>query len=69
MVLYSKACKKCDSAEKKGEEAEEHECSKNFEGSSKSMESYSTRHEIGRASCLVEYAATQLDTRSEERRV
>ena len=38
MVLYSKACRKCDSAEKKGEEAGEHECPKNFEGSSKSME-------------------------------
>ena len=38
MVLYSKACRKCDSAEKKGEETEEHECPKNFEGSSKSME-------------------------------
>ena len=38
MVLYSRACRKCDSAEKKGEEAEEHECPKNFEGSSKSME-------------------------------
>ena len=38
MVLYSKACRNCDSAEKKGEEAEEHECPKNFEGSSKSME-------------------------------
>ena len=29
---------KCDSAEKKGEEAEEHECPKNFEGSSKHMQ-------------------------------
>ena len=38
MVLYSKACRKCDSAENKREEAEEHECPKNFEGSSKSME-------------------------------
>ena len=38
MVLYSKACRKCDSAEKRGEESEEHECTKNFEGSSKSME-------------------------------
>ena len=38
MVLYSKACRKCESAEKKGEEAEEHERPKNFEGSSKSME-------------------------------
>ena len=38
MVLYSKACPKCDAAEKRGEEAEEHECPKNFEGSSKSME-------------------------------
>ena len=38
MVLYSKACRKCDAAEKRGEEAEEHECPKNFEGSSKIME-------------------------------
>ena len=38
MVLYSKACRKCYSAEKKGEEAEEHEFPKNFKGSSKSME-------------------------------
>ena len=38
MVLYSKACRKCDAAEKRREEAEEHECPKNFEGSSKSME-------------------------------
>ena len=37
MVLYYKACRKCDSAENRGE-AEEHECSKNFEISSKSME-------------------------------
>ena len=26
MVLYSKACQNCDAAEKRGEEAEEHEC-------------------------------------------
>ena len=38
MVIYSKACRKCDSTENKGEEAEEHECPKKFEGSSKSME-------------------------------
>ena len=38
MVLYSKAFRKCDAAEKRREEAEEHECPKNFEGSSKSME-------------------------------
>ena len=38
MVLYSKACRKCDSAEKRGEEAEEHDNPKNFEGRSKSME-------------------------------
>ena len=38
MVLYSKACRKCDSTEKIGEESEEHECPKNFEGISKSME-------------------------------
>ena len=39
MVLYSKACRKFYAAEKRREEAEEHECPKNFEGSSKSMES------------------------------
>ena len=38
MVLYSKACRNCDSAEKRGEEAEEHDCPKNSEGISKSME-------------------------------
>ena len=38
MVLYSKACRKCDSAENRREESEEHEWPKNFEGSSKSME-------------------------------
>ena len=38
IVLYSKAFRKCDAAEKRIEEAEEHECPKNFEGSSKSME-------------------------------
>ena len=38
MVLYSKACRKCDAAEKRREEAEEHECPNNFEGSSKVME-------------------------------
>ena len=38
MVLYSKAFRKCDAVEKRREEAEEHECPKNFEGSSKSME-------------------------------
>ena len=38
MVLYSKACRKCDAAEKRGEEAEEHECPKNFKGRSKIME-------------------------------
>ena len=37
MVLYSRACQKCDSAEKRGEEAEEHEFPKNSEGSSKIM--------------------------------
>ena len=30
MVLYSKACCKCDAEEKRGEEAEEQECPKNF---------------------------------------
>ena len=38
MVLYSKAYRKCNSSENRGEESEEHECPKNFEGSSKSME-------------------------------
>ena len=38
MVLYSKACQKCDAAEKRVEEAEEHEFPKNFEVSSTSME-------------------------------
>ena len=38
MVLYSKACRKCDAAEKRREKSEEHECPNNFEGSSKSME-------------------------------
>ena len=38
MILYSKACRKCDAAEKRGEETEEHDWPKNFEGSSKSME-------------------------------
>ena len=33
MVLYSKACRKWDAAQKRGEEPEEHECPKNFEGS------------------------------------
>ena len=40
MVLYYKAFQKCDSAEQRGEEAEEHECAKNFEGSSKSTETF-----------------------------
>ena len=38
IVLYSKAFRKCDAAEKKGEEVEEHEFPKNFEGSSKIIE-------------------------------
>ena len=38
MILYSKACWKFDAAENRGEESEEHEFPKNFEGSSKSME-------------------------------
>ena len=37
MVLYSKACRKCDAVEKIGEESEENEWTKNFDGSSKSM--------------------------------
>ena len=38
MVLYLKACRKYYAAEKIGEEAEDPECPKNFERSSKSME-------------------------------
>ena len=38
MVLYYKSFRKCESVEKRGEESEEHEYPKNFEGSSKSME-------------------------------
>ena len=38
MVLYSNAFRNCDAAENRREELEEHECPKNFEGSSKSME-------------------------------
>ena len=38
MFLYSKTCQKFDAAEKRGEEAEEHECPKNFKGISNSME-------------------------------
>ena len=40
MVLYSKACRKCDAAKNRREEAEEYECPKNFKGRSKSMEAY-----------------------------
>ena len=40
MVLYSKACHKFDATENRGEESEEHECPKNFEGSSKIMEAF-----------------------------
>ena len=38
MVIYSKAWRKCDSADKRGEESEELKCPKKFGGSSKSME-------------------------------
>ena len=38
IVLYYKACWKCDAAENRLEEAEEHEFPKNFEGGSKIME-------------------------------
>ena len=38
MVPYSKVCRKCDAAEKRGGESEEHECPNNFEGRSKIME-------------------------------
>ena len=34
MVLYSKACRKCNAVEKRRDKAEEHEGPKNFEGSS-----------------------------------
>ena len=42
MVLYSKACRKCDAAKKREEQAEEHECPNNLEGSSNSMEASAT---------------------------
>ena len=51
MVLYSKACRKYDSAENRGEEAEEHECPKNFEGSSKSMEASAVLKMVENAFC------------------
>ena len=38
MVLYSKDRQKCDYAENRGEEAEEHDYPKNFKGRLKSME-------------------------------
>ena len=38
MVLYSNAWRKCDATDKRGEETEEHECPKNYEGSSKKIE-------------------------------
>ena len=38
IFLYSKDCRKCNTAEKIGEETEECDFPKNFEGSSKSME-------------------------------
>ena len=38
MVFYSKAFQNCDSADKRGEEAEERECPKNFEGGYKIIE-------------------------------
>ena len=38
MVLYSKAYKKCDAADKRREEAEENEFPNKFEGRYKSME-------------------------------
>ena len=40
IILYSKACWKCDSSKNRGEESEAHDCPKNFEGSSKSMETF-----------------------------
>ena len=42
MFLYSKAFRKCDSAETIGEKAEEYVCPKNFKGSSNSMETFVT---------------------------
>ena len=38
MVLYTKGCRKCAVAEKRGVMSIAHSCAKNFEGSSKSME-------------------------------
>ena len=38
MVFYSKARRKCDASENRGEESSEHGCSKSFEGISKRME-------------------------------
>ena len=38
MKLYSKALRKCDATDKRGEEKEEDDLRKEFEGSSKSME-------------------------------
>ena len=38
IILYPKSCRKCYHSEKIGEEAEEHDFPKNFEGGSKSME-------------------------------
>ena len=40
MILYSRACRKCDAAEKRREESEEHEFPKNFKGSSKIKEAF-----------------------------
>ena len=49
MVLYSKACHKCDSAENGVEEAEQYECPNNFKRSLKIMESFTILN-------MVEYA-------------
>ena len=38
MVFYSKACQKCDAADNRGEEVEEHDSTKNVQVRSKSME-------------------------------
>ena len=49
MVLYSKALRKCYASYKRGEEEEEHDCPKNFGGSSKIMEAGSIMNTEGYA--------------------
>lgn len=38
-VLYCKMCSNCDSAGRRGKEPKDHECPRNYEGSSKGMKS------------------------------